>query len=200
MGQVSSAQRGTHRGSGLGLPLSKRLAELLGGTLRFDSNLGHGTTFFLSLPSGLAKATPDPASGGPGRRVILIVDDDEVARYVLMKQLRSLTSARLVEANCGNAALSEARKELPELILLDLSMPDMSGEEVLAELHREKSTSGLHVVIVTSKSLEPERKELLSRTAMDIISRQPESVGEQYSQLKRALIALGLNNQNTVCT
>ncbi len=178
-GQVASAQRGTHRGSGLGFPLSRRLAELLGGCLRFDSVVGHGATFFLSLPSGVVRVMPEPVSAKSSHRVILIVDDDEVARCVLMKQLRFLTSARLVEAKCGNDTLFEAKKELPELILLSLPMPDMSGEEVLTELHREEPTSGLQVVIRTSNSLEPERKEVLSRRAMDIISRQPESAAEQ---------------------
>ncbi len=195
-GQVSSAQRSTHKESGLGLPLSKKLSELLGGSLHFGSVPGQGTTFFVSLPAAVTEVTPNLVLRVPRDPVILIADDDEVARYLLIRQLRPLTTSRIVEAVGGDEALAMVAKELPELVFLDLAMPGKTGDEVLGELRRDKSTSELPVVIITSQSIEPERERLLRNQVIDIISKRQEQGEEQRVQLERALLAVGLHNQH----
>jgi len=114
-GQVSSAQKGIHRGSGLGLPLSRRLADLLRGSLHFDSIVDHGTTFFLSLPSGAARVMPDPVSAAPSRRVILMVGIKGEIRQVISNLLLNAIDAmqpggslafRITEGEHGMLVLS----------------------------------------------------------------------------------------------
>lgn len=163
------------RGTGLGLPLSKNLAELLGGSIDLESNPGVGSTFHLSLPLGHAPAAEDKIapiaeeleSGrrGDSHQAILVIDDDEVARYLIHQLFRN-TRFRILEASSGREGLLRARTEQPKLIILDLAMPGMSGRETLDQLERDSSTSGIPVIIRTSEILEPEEKrQLASRTS-----------------------------------
>jgi signal transduction histidine kinase len=78
--QVENALQGRMKGIGLGLALSRKLAELLGGGVRVESRLGEGSAFYLTLPAECVSAMP-PHDGGPQR--VLIIDDEETFRYVL---------------------------------------------------------------------------------------------------------------------
>jgi CheY-like chemotaxis protein len=90
---------------------------------------------------------------------VLIVDDDSDARFVI----RAMAGpADVIEAEGGEEALTLVRNSRPDVIFLDLQMPGMSGEELLAQLRDEPATASIPVVIVTSKKLtEPEREHLL---------------------------------------
>lgn len=144
------------KGTGLGLPLSRRLATLLGGTLTVKSALGSGSTFTLLLPVQPQSDTPDPISVanstyGTSSNTILIVDDEPAARYLAQQLLRG-TRFQTIEANGADAA-ERARFERPALILLDLIMSDRSGFEVLNDLKSHETTSAIPVVIHTSKAV-----------------------------------------------
>ena len=143
------------KGTGLGLPLSRSLAVLLGGTLAVESSIGVGSTFTLTLPyqihSNAEIQTGESSTTGRGLRTILIVDDEAPARY-LAHQLFRGTEHSIIETS-GVEAVERARFEAPILILLDLVMPDRSGFEVLDELKSDERTKDIPVVIHTSKVL-----------------------------------------------
>ena len=193
-GQVASAQRSTHKGSGLGLPLSKKLAELLGGSLRFTSVVGEGSTFSVSLPGAVGGVSQARVQAGPESRVILIADDDEVARYVLTKQLRPLTTARILEAGDGVEALSMVTQERPQLLFLDLSMPRLGGEGVLRQLRSDVATAELPVVLITSQTLDLKQEQFLRAQVIDILQKQQEPGEEQRVRLERVLLTAGLSH------
>jgi signal transduction histidine kinase/CheY-like chemotaxis protein len=136
------------KGTGLGLPLSRRLASLLGGALTVESAIGSGTTFTLTLPV-MVSAGDGERKIGTSSDTILIVDDEATARYLARQLLRG-TRFRTIEASGADAA-ERARFELPALILLDLVMSDRSGFEVLNDLKSDESTKAIPVVIYTSK-------------------------------------------------
>jgi CheY-like chemotaxis protein len=92
----------------------------------------------------------------------LIVDDDEAARYVLRSLLRSLP-LRVEEATGGQDGLRRLREERPDLVFLDLVMPDLTGFELLEEIRQERETSDLPVVIMTSKMLSDDDTRRLAR-------------------------------------
>jgi CheY-like chemotaxis protein len=143
------------KGTGLGLPLSRKLAELLGGTLTVASAPGAGSTFTLAIPArlpGLADSEPGARSGRP---LVLVIDDEEAARYVLRQMVGAADRYDVIEARDGTEGLQRAAIEHPDLILLDLNMPDLHGEEVLSRLAASPQTADIPVIVCTS-ALAPE--------------------------------------------
>jgi signal transduction histidine kinase/CheY-like chemotaxis protein len=163
--QIHHSLQGRVKGTGLGLPLSRKLAALMLGTLEVSSQQGLGSTFVLTLPREVSKRPADLASPrfyDKSVGAILVVDDDEAARYVCRKMFRG-TKYRIMESSALEAA-ERARFERPELIILDLMMPGRTGFEVLEELKAEPSTREIPVIIHTSKTLtEADRTRLSGR-------------------------------------
>jgi CheY-like chemotaxis protein len=108
--------------------------------------------------------TLSPAQAKPR---VLVIDDDPTSRY-LIENLLSNIDCELLEATGGAEGLRMAQECKPALVVLDLSMPDMSGFEVLKSLQEDSSTSKLPVVVHTSMSLEEEDYARLS-AAVDVI-------------------------------
>jgi signal transduction histidine kinase len=149
--QVNNPIQKRVKGTGLGLPLSRKLATLLGGELTVTSRVGHGSTFSLTIPiAGDCNASVGDAEGT--RDSILIIDDEEASRYIARQRFRG-TRYRLIEAPSGIEGAERARFERPALILLDLVMPDRSGFDVLDDLTRDPATRGIPVIIHTSRRL-----------------------------------------------
>jgi signal transduction histidine kinase/ActR/RegA family two-component response regulator len=153
--QLDSPLQAKAKGTGLGLPLSNRLAELLGGRVAVTSDLGSGSLFSLTIPRVLAGARSPADDGvaakapaGTARRV-LIVDDDAAARYVASQIARQL-GGEVSEATNGLEALALAYRDRPQLILVDLRMPGMDGFQLLQHLRGDPRTSATPVVVVTS--------------------------------------------------
>jgi signal transduction histidine kinase/CheY-like chemotaxis protein len=159
--QASNRLQKNVRGTGLGLPLSRKLASLLGGTLEATSKLGCGSTFTLKLP--LAANARDGLR--PTAKTILIIDDEEASRYITRQLFRG-SKHRIIEARSGPEGTERTRFEHPALIVLDLMMPHQNGFNVLDELKSDESTRDIPVVIQTSKTLkEIDYERLASRQA-----------------------------------
>jgi CheY-like chemotaxis protein/two-component sensor histidine kinase len=162
--QIENPVQRRVRGTGLGLPLSRKLAELIGGTLTVSSALGTGSTFRLTIPLAIAGSI---LPTGPGQFVdgrslgatdesspgsILVIDDEEVARY-LTRQLFRGTRYLIAEAAGGVEGLERARFDRPDLILLDINMHDRNGFEVLEDLKSDDATKDIPVILHTSYNL-----------------------------------------------
>jgi Signal transduction histidine kinase len=170
--QVDSPIQRRHHGTGLGLPLTRRLAALLGGRVGVRSEKGAGSSFWAEIPREYTGSSHDPqmtltppGAKPPTERTILLIDDDETARYTLSNFARR-EKVRIVEAENGMQGISRAQAEHPDLILLDLMMPGIGGHEVLARLKSDQSTSAIPVVVVSSRFLnDAEREEILTHAA-----------------------------------
>jgi signal transduction histidine kinase/CheY-like chemotaxis protein len=103
-------------------------------------------------------------------RRILLIDDDEISRYLMRRLLDDLPCV-VSEATSGRAGLQRAREDPPDAILLDLAMPDVSGEEVLEQLRADSVTAGIPIVIVTSKVLADAERTRLSQQALAIVDK-----------------------------
>ncbi|MBA3709176.1 MAG: response regulator [Planctomycetes bacterium] len=152
-GQVESPIIQRFKGSGLGLPLSKRLAEILGGRVTVASTLGVGSVFTLEIPTayrGPSQASLiDQGEEATGfKRQALIIDDDDVSRYLL----RSLLPAtfEVVEASTGAEGLEVVRRLHPDVVFLDLNMPQMSGFEVLDRLKTDAAMRKVPVIVYSA--------------------------------------------------
>ena len=177
------------KGTGLGLPLSRKLAELLGGTLEVSSQQGVGSTFVLTLPrkvtilaatGGAPASLPDKAA-----RAVLIVDDEETSRYVCRQLFRG-KQYRIIESGALEAA-ERARFERPELIILDLMMPGRTGFEVLDELKANPDTREIPVVIHTSKNLTHADDVRLSGRHIGLLPKSGKNRKEAFIAIRRVL-------------
>jgi CheY-like chemotaxis protein len=162
--QVENPLQTKVKGTGLGLPLSQRLAGLLGGTIEIRSQLGQGSVFSLLIPLRLEHETgarPAVATGGALRAAAdraLIIDDNEIERYAL-RQFLATSRYEVIEASGGYDGLRLARQCHPDVIFLDLVMPDVHGYEVLKMLKASDETRGIPVVIFTSQRFADEDRE-----------------------------------------
>ena len=130
---------------------------------------------------------------GRDPRKILIVDDDEISRY-LVKGLLANRGYRVLEAHGGSEGLRLARENRPNLIVLDLSMPDLNGFQVLDSLKNDAETKDIPVVIYTSKKLESQDRARLCE-AVDIIPKALESREQAGARFAEALGRAGLNQE-----
>lgn len=145
-------------GTGLGLVLAKHYAECMGGSVGAASQVGAGSTFWVELPvsgSPLAAAAVADSSTSdvqpyPTARSVLYVEDNAANVDLVRAILRRRPSVSLSTARLGRDAIAMARDERPDLVLLDLHLPDMSGGAVLSELRADPSLADLPVVILSA--------------------------------------------------
>lgn len=148
------ADRTTTPGTGMGLYLSSKLMDQMGGTITFEPAPGTGTTFHIDIAS--ARTPPSesaivPASGGvPVLGPIRVVQvDDNHANRALVETVLGSSGATVISAPDGTAGIETIRRERPDIVLLDLHMPGMDGFEVLRRLRADPHTTDIPVIVTT---------------------------------------------------
>ncbi|MGH9282078.1 MAG: ATP-binding protein, partial [Acidimicrobiales bacterium] len=167
-------------GTGIGLALSKRLAEVMDGQLSVSSALGRGSTFSVELPlvEGPVERferltrTEDPAPAPSDQRRKVLYIEDNLAHLNLMERILGQRSdVDVVAAMQGSLGLELAREHRPVLILLDLHLPDMSGEQVLQRLRDDPETASTPVVMVSADATSGQLQRLLAAGATAYITK-----------------------------
>ena len=158
--QAEASTRGKYGGTGLGLALSRRFAELLGGEIQLESVPGEGTTFTVRVPANGRAPRGGPADGAPGANsaatsapaaaagTILIVDDDAAGSELIGRMLAREGFHTLPAAD-GEEGLRLARELHPDLILLDVMMPSADGWTVLSQLKADPGLADIPVVMIS---------------------------------------------------
>ena len=156
--QIDGELQKAAKGTGLGLPLTRKLAELLKGEVWVESELGRGSTFYLTIPIELS-ARPlagAAATAEPRRKKVLLIDDDETFRYVLHQIVRHDGRYDIIEAVDGEQGLRSIQDQSPDVVVLDLQMPRIDGFAVLEKIRNDPATRALPVIISTSLQLDDE--------------------------------------------
>lgn len=192
-GQVESDQRPRHKGSGLGLPLARQLATLLGGITWLESTVGQGSTFYVEIPTVVAAAAPPATPPGSGA-VLMMVDDDEVARYILRRSLVSITSAAILEASSPAEARRLLATQRPSVLFLDIVMPEEDGLHFAAELRKQPEYRELPIVLVSSKVLSAEEYQIIGELNLPYINKESGDAEDQRVALERVLLNVGLSD------
>tara|TARA_B100000900_G_scaffold276711_1_gene236591 strand:+ start:1718 stop:6598 length:4881 start_codon:yes stop_codon:yes gene_type:complete len=142
-------------GTGLGLTITKMFAEMMGGNIQLSSVINKGTTFTVSIPKEVIdpKKVKDPIEGiitsdESSNFSVLVIDDDPNAQN-LMKKFLIKENYNILQATSGPKGLDLAAKHLPDLITLDVMMPEMDGWEVLAALQNNEITKNIPVIMLT---------------------------------------------------
>ena len=189
------AEHSTVQGTGLGLALSKRLIEAMGGQIGVESQLDEGTRFWLELPRAesqlelIARQGRDaPARMGAlsGVHDILYIEDNLSNLTLIEHLLADKPEIRLMTAMLGRLGLDLARQHLPDLILLDLHLPDLPGWDVLAALQADEATRAIPVVVVSADAT-PRQVEKLMKAGARAYLTKPLEV-ERFQRLLRQLL------------
>jgi PAS domain S-box-containing protein len=163
-------------GTGLGLALTKRLIEAMNGTIGVESERGRATTFWFELaiveaPQPLPPASPgdsraDAPRGDAEARTVLYIEDNPSNIRLVETILAMRPEVTLLVASQGSLGVELAREHRPALVLLDLNLPDISGEDVLRRLRSDPRTADIRVVMLSADAT-PGQVERLRRAGAD---------------------------------
>ena len=193
LGKEASAEEGT----GIGLVMTKRLVELMGGRIGADSNVGEGSVFWieLALTHAHAPAVHDedhaalarpPVPAGSPLHTLLYVEDNPANLELVEQLIARRTDLRLLTAADGNIGIEFARAYQPELILMDINLPGISGIEAMKILHADPTTAHIPIIALSANAVPRDIEKGLEAGFISYITK-PIKVTEFMAALDAAL-------------
>jgi len=175
------AEQSAIEGTGLGLALSQRLMDAMGGSIGVESAVGKGSTFWIELPlakSPLERFPRDGAANGarqpssePASRSILYIEDNLSNLALIEQMLAERPGTALLTSMQGKVGLDLARQHTPDLILLDLHLPDLPGWDVLSQLKADSTTRHIPVVVISADATKRQMNRLMSAGAAHYLTK-----------------------------
>jgi signal transduction histidine kinase/CheY-like chemotaxis protein len=159
LGQETGAEEGT----GIGLVVTKQLVELMGGSIGAESTVGVGNEFWFELIRDVApqlaagNAMPTPfspqAQGNAVQRTLLYVEDNPANLLLVEHIIENVPHLRILSARDGNHGIALARTQLPDVILMDINLPDISGIQALKILRDDPATAHIPVLAISANAM-----------------------------------------------
>jgi len=190
-------ERGAEEGTGIGLVVTKRLVEQMGGTIGADSTVGVGSMFWieLSLTAAPQLAAADVAHTAPVRpqipdgvpqRTLLYVEDNPANLELVEELIARRPDLRLLSAADGDVGIEFARAYQPELILMDLTLPGISGIEATKILRKDPSTAHIPIIALSANAMPSDIEKGMEAGFLKYITK-PIKVNEFIDALDQAL-------------
>jgi PAS domain S-box-containing protein len=192
--QVGNRANAAATGTGLGLAISRSLVERMGGKLKVESKLGWGSRFWFDVTLPVAAAAPVAVAtakrrlvGYEGRRRrVLIVDDNAANRAVMVDMLAPL-GFEYTETATGIAAVAEAKRFQPDLVLMDLRLPgEIDGLEATRRLRKSERGAAFRIIAVSASAYDLDRSECLAAGCDEFLAK-PFREEELWAMIERAL-------------
>lgn len=190
------AEQGSVEGTGLGLALSRRLAEAMGGRLGVESVVGQGSVFWIELPmvenpvakmrsTGGLSAIPEVKS--TVARTVLYVEDNLSNVQLVEQILGRRPTIQLLVATSGLQGLELMHTRQPDLLLLDLNLPDMDGLNILQQLKADPRTRAVPVVVISADATPQQAKKLLAAGASAYLTK-PLNISDFLRVMDKSLL------------
>lgn len=187
--RLGAESRSEVEGTGLGLALSKNLIEAMGGSISFVSSLGMGTTFSIEIPVAATPCLGDTLDdvvdlileGNTSMKILYI--EDNPSNITLMTRIVAVNPLwNLRTAQTGQAGLNAIDEEKPDVVLLDLDLPDFDGHVVLRKIRAQSMLEGLPVFVISADANPDRIAKLLAAGAQDYITK-PFDIKELVNKL-----------------
>ncbi|MBD2340784.1 response regulator [Calothrix sp. FACHB-156] len=196
--QVESSYTRRYAGTGLGLSLVRRIAEIHGGSIAVESEVAKGSRFTITLPwkesenektaeveiktEAPTETRNNPASSQP---LILLAEDNE-ANVLTITQYLQAYGYRIVLANNGVEAVAIAKAQRPNLILMDVQMPEMDGLEATRQIRADINIAQIPIIALTSFAMRSDREQILA-VGVDSYMAKPVSLKELVAEIAKYL-------------
>jgi CheY-like chemotaxis protein len=177
--QVDSSLSRRYAGTGLGLALVAKLTELHGGTVDVESELGKGSRFRIRLPWRMPETAPapcqepeaEPTQTTPTSGALLLLAEDNELNILTLTDYLESRGYRVIIARSGSEVLDMARQQAPDIVLMDMQMPDLDGLQATRHLRSEHALAHIPVIAMTALAMPGDRELCLSAGANDYLSK-----------------------------
>lgn len=197
-------EAGSEEGTGLGLVVSKRLVELMGGNIGVSSKIGVGSVFWIELQRAAPTEATPPLKGrrqSATRRVelaedcatVLYIEDNPANLRLVEEIIRHRGNLRLMSATNGDDGIALARQYLPQVILMDMNLPGKSGAEAQKILQQDPRTANLPVIALTANAMAETIKECKQAGFFQYLTK-PVKVGVLNEAIDNALAAVSIRS------
>jgi PAS domain S-box-containing protein len=183
--QIDSSLSRQYEGTGLGLSLVSRLADLHGGGVSVESEVGQGSRFTVSLPwrnddsltepamtplSSPAQSAKTPRTNNTEEKLILLAEDNATNRVIIRDYLQH-HGYRVVEAYNGVSAIEQAQEQQPDVILMDIQMPVMNGLEAIRQIKANPKLAVTPIIAITALAMPGDKEKCLQAGANNYLSK-----------------------------
>ncbi|MGI0482178.1 PAS domain S-box protein [Geminocystis sp. CENA526] len=200
--QVDTALNRQYSGTGLGLALVKKIVELHGGYMILSSKLGVGSCFTIALPytpsvsipstDNNQETTPANIAQTPIKEALILLVEDNEANISTISSYLKAKGYRLILAENGEDAIVLARSEKPDIILMDIQMPKMSGLEAIERIRQNPECVDIPIIALTALAMENDREKCLQIGANEYLTK-PLKLKELVAKIQE-LLTRGLGN------